>query len=117
MPQDNKKIPSIDVDAVSIYDKPNLRGTPERNLVLAILERAILDYVGNNEKEVRRAEAWLFTTNEDYDENQIEDFSFEWVCHQLDLEPKKIAKIIRDMPKRGKSRVAPWYNDDYSAAA
>ena len=50
----------LDVDANETFGEPNLTGTPERNLLLAILERAILDFVGNNEKEVSLAEDWIF---------------------------------------------------------
>lgn len=116
------KLPRLSADSATLYEEPNLRGTPERNLILAILERAILDYVGNNEKEAKKAENWIFDSNDDdnknlSDENLTDDFSFEWVCQQLDLEPTRIARIIKEMPKRGNNRVAPWYFENYTVAA
>ncbi len=96
----------LEVDAGEILGEPNHTGTPERNLLLAILERAILDYVGNNEKDVSLAEDWIFG---DLEEERIEEFSFPWICHQLDLDTSRIAEIIRQMPKRGDRRIAPWY--------
>lgn len=112
-----------DIEALDILGIPNATGSPERRLILAILERAILDYVGNDAKEAEEAENWLFSDSGDCgnrDENDAEDvddslsevdlpFSFPWVCQQLDLDACGISEQIRAMPKRGKSRIAPWY--------
>jgi hypothetical protein len=81
--------------------------SPERRLLLAILERAILDYVGNDSREVAAAEDWLF--NEERLEKASDQFSFAWVCEQLDLDTFKVAHKIRSMPRRGSRKVAPWY--------
>jgi hypothetical protein len=83
-----------------------MTGTPERRLLLAILERAVLDFVGNDSREIEEAEAWLFG---DLDSPTNEQFSFPWVCEQLDLDMYKIASKIRSMPRRGNRKVAPWY--------
>ena len=102
----------LDSDAEETYGEPNRTGTPERNLLLAILERAILDFVGNDQKEMKLAENWIFG-DEGEDENS-EEFSFPWICHHLDLDRVKISEIIRSMPKRGSHRVAPWYFTKYA---
>ena len=96
----------IDSDAEETFGEPNRTGTPERNLILAILERAILDFVGNDEKEARLAEDWIFGHLKT---ETPEEFSFAWICHHLDLDKGKISGIIRAMPKRGDRRIAPWY--------
>lgn len=97
----------IDSDAIALFDVPNLTGTPERRLLLALLERAILDFVGNDEREVEDAERWIF---EDLDNTlPYDQFSFGWVCQQLDLQVAKTAETIRNMPKRGDRKIAPWY--------
>jgi hypothetical protein len=73
-----------------------------------MLERAILDYVGNDAKERDEANNWLF----DWSESDIDDpheFSFPWVCDYLGLDPSRIAATVKVMPKRGENRVAPWY--------
>ena len=85
---------------------PNRTGSPERNLILAILERAILDYTGNDEEQAKDAEMWLFGNEIDA---EPEEFTFPWVCSELDLDIKQIADKIRNMPRRGNSRVPPWY--------
>lgn len=95
-----------DEDGFEIYGEPNLTGTPERNLLMAVLERAIRDYVGNSRHEVKEAEEWIFKQRMDL---PYIEFSFAWVCHQLDLEPQRIADLIAAMPKRGERRTAPWY--------
>lgn len=96
---------TVDVDALELFEKPNLKGTPERNLLMAILERAILDFVGNDQREVTAAEEWIFGE----DDTEEDEFSFPWLCQQLDLDRSFVAETVRAMPKRGKRRVAPWY--------
>lgn len=102
---------SIDVEAAEFVDAPNERGTPERNLLMAVLERAILDFVGNDQKEIDDAEEWFFDGLEGgtYDSNSLNEFSFPWLCQQLDLDPVYVAETVKNMPKRGHRRVAPWY--------
>ncbi len=97
--------PGIDMDAFHLFASPNLTGTPERNLLLAVLERAILDFVGNEPKERERARQWIFG---DLDK-PAEAFTFPWVCAQLDLNHFNVAGKIKAMPRRGRRRVAPWY--------
>ncbi len=93
-------------DFYQVFGAPNMTGTPERRLLLAILERAILDYVGNDHREIQEAEEWLF--GESATEKNVQ-FSFGWLCEQLDLDPIKIAGHIKSMPRRGNRKVAPWY--------
>lgn len=97
-------------------DTPNLTGTPERRLLMAILERALLDYVGNDSREVEEAEEWIFSDGDDtkhvnYSSPELSSpsFSFPWLCSELDLDTDQIRAKIRGMPRRGKSRIAPWY--------
>lgn len=89
-----------------LFEPYNERGSPERLLLLAILERAILDFVGNDVREAEQANAWIFGEDE---EMSAEPFSFAWVCKELDLDSISVAKMIQAMPKRGSNRVAPWY--------
>jgi len=97
--------PVIDEDAFALFEEPNCTGTPERNLLMAILERAIRDYVGNSEQEASEARDWIF----ERPHVPFDEFSFGWICQQLDLVPEKIASVIEAMPKRGEHRTAPWY--------
>ncbi len=98
--------PSIAEDENSIFDAPNETGSPERRLLLAVLERAILDYVGNDAREIQEATAWIFGEAEGYNDRE---FSFSWICKELDLDTQSISKIIAEMPKRGNHKIAPWY--------
>lgn len=106
MEENTGGFPGVDREYYQVVGLPNMTGTPERRLLLAILERAILDYVGNDAKEVEEAEAWLFG---DLDAPKNEQFSFQWVCEQLDLDMYRISAKIRNMPRRGNRKVAPWY--------
>ncbi|WKZ57499.1 MAG: hypothetical protein QY326_02210 [Bdellovibrionota bacterium] len=94
------------IESESLFDAPNGTGTPERRLLLAVLERAILDFVGNDQREIEEAAEWLFS---DLEDPEYGEFSFAWICRELDLDYKKISQQIREMPKRGNSRIAPWY--------
>jgi hypothetical protein len=96
----------IDDESTGLFEGPNLTGTPERRLLLAVLERAILDYVGNEDREVEAAKEWLFG---DLDEQLHTEFSFPWVCRELDLDIATVVTKIRSMPRRGSNRIAPWY--------
>lgn len=97
---------TVDDDTTGLFDGPNLTGTPERRLLLAILERAILDYVGNEEREVEAAKQWIFG---DLDEHEATEFSFPWLVKELDLDLDMVVNKIRSMPRRGNQRIAPWY--------
>ena len=88
-----------------------VQGTPERNLLMATLERALLDYVGNNNKDKEEAKAWLFSKA---GVSQI--FSLEWICEQLDLDINMVKNTVRNMPMRGNKKMAPWYFPEYKAA-
>ncbi|MCB9029560.1 MAG: hypothetical protein H6619_00780 [Deltaproteobacteria bacterium] len=96
----------IDTDAYHLFDVPNRTGSPERNLCLAILERAMLDFTGNDKEQSVAAKEWIFG---DLSNPQYEPFSFPWVCLQLDLDLWKTVSLVKSLPKRGESRVAPWY--------
>lgn len=98
-------LPAIDPEALAQFESSQTIGTPERRLLLAILERAILDYVGNDPEEVQASESWLFCK----DSSISDQFTFPWICLYLDLDPVKTLKLIRQMPRRGKQRIAPWY--------
>lgn len=110
----SSSFPGVDRDFYNIVGLPNPTGSPERRLLLAILERAILDFVGNDSREVTEAEAWLFG---ELDNPSLAQFSFPWICEQLDLNMYHIADKIRAMPRRGTRRVAPWYFSKSIAAA
>lgn len=66
---------------------------PERNLLAAVLARAICDAFGSahcDRHEVRSARQWLF--------GQLtpkEPFSFAWVALHLDLEPFSLQECLR----------------------
>ena len=98
--------PLLDSSVNSLFDEPNYTGSPERMLLLAVLERAILDFVGNDPREALAAQEWIFSP---YCQDTSEPFSFPWVCRELDLSPEIVSGVIRAMPKRGNNRIAPWY--------
>ncbi len=66
---------------------------PERNLLAAVLARAICDAFGTAHCErhvVRSARQWLFGKM-----NAKKPFSFAWVCLHLDLDPISLQDCLR----------------------
>ncbi len=66
---------------------------PERNLLAAVLARAICDAFGTAHCErhiVRSARQWLFGKL-----NTTKPFSFAWVCLHLDLDPVALQHSLR----------------------
>lgn len=95
-------------ELVGDFELPSHVSSPEGKLMLAMLERAVLDFVGNDVRERDEATAWLF----DWSESDVDDpheFSFPWVCDYLGLDPYRISAVVKAMPKRGENRIAPWY--------
>ena len=64
--------------------------TPERNLLVALLHRALLDYFGSRRSDKDDARDWLFEESDERDA-----FSFSWVCSHLDLDRKEILTRIK----------------------
>jgi hypothetical protein len=66
---------------------------PERNLLAAVLARAICDAFGTAQCErhvVRSARQWLFGKL-----TPKKPFSFAWVCLHLDLDPISLQDCLR----------------------
>lgn len=101
---------SLGNDAMGAYEDAHQGGAPERRLLLAILERAILDFVGNEPREVESASDWFFgEQNGGGCDRPSLPFSFQWVCEGLDLDAQRVAAFVSALPKRGRRRIAPWY--------
>jgi len=66
---------------------------PERNLLAAVMARAICDAFGSAQCErhvVRSARQWIFAPLA-----PKEPFSFAWVATNLDLDPEDLQKSMR----------------------
>jgi hypothetical protein len=83
----------------------------EKRLLLAMLERAVLDFIGNEESEAKSAEEWIFS-----EESSDTPFTFKWLCQELDIDCVRVAQFISKLTKRGKNRLAPWFFTDPSLA-
>lgn len=80
------------------------RRFPERNLLVAMVERALLDYFGNQALEKAEAANWLFG-----DPKPDQPFSFHWVCGQLDLDAIGVADRLKHIKPRGDLRPQQWW--------
>lgn len=79
------------------YDADSI--TPEKSLIVAVIERAIFDYVGSHSEERREARSWLFDGRRDI-------FSFHWCLDELNLlgHKKYFRERILLLPTRGGPR-------------
>jgi hypothetical protein len=82
---------------MSVYELPgvcfvssSVAAVPERGLLIAILDRAVLDYFETPPGDSSDAEEWLFG-----DSDPTELFSFQWVCDLLKLDPEALRRRIR----------------------
>jgi hypothetical protein len=72
------------------YSKPV---TPEIELLVATLDRAVLDYYGTNTNVGREAAEWIFS-------DELSDdalFSFCGICDYLAIEPGKVRQCINNL--------------------
>jgi hypothetical protein len=72
---------------------PSRTVKPERNLLAAVLARAICDAFGSAQCDrhvVRSAKQWLFGSL-----TPTRAFSFAWVAHHLDLDPITLQQTLR----------------------
>ena len=72
--------------------------TPQKRLLVAILQRAIRDFIGidawgEGERIQEESESWLFDS--DTDENEM--FSFLYICQQLDFAPDRLRHEVRNL--------------------
>ena len=63
--------------------------TPERDLLIAVLDRAVLDYCGREGELHERAKEWIFGTQ---DEDNL--FSFDSICHYLSINPNALRNRV-----------------------
>ncbi len=76
-----------------VEENEKAESQPERNLLSAVLARAICDAFGTAHCErhvVRSARQWLFGKL-----TPTKSFSFAWVCHHLDLDPLQLQDTLR----------------------
>lgn len=69
------------------YIEPQ-EASPEKQLLYAVLSRAIRDYIGDEKLPKRCASHWLFFSK------KTDEFSFIWICRELDLGVKEIRNLI-----------------------
>jgi hypothetical protein len=67
--------------------------TPERELLIAILDRAVLDFSGREGELHDKAKEWIF--GEDEYENSV--FSFQAICEHLGLDSTALRGKILDL--------------------
>lgn len=83
-------------DLVSTKEFRNNRPlVPERELLVATLDRAVLDYYGTNGEISTEAYDWIFSDEEPAQENEV--FSFRWICDHLGVEPGEVRQRINNL--------------------
>lgn len=79
--------------------------TPERELLIAVLERTVLDYYSNNILVRAEAEEWLFGESDSADL-----FSLEWLSGHLSIAPGALRRRIMqlELQTNGPSQAHRW---------
>lgn len=86
--------------AQAIATKETARTKPqgaEYELLVATLDRAVLDFYSSRDDLRADADEWMFLESD-----PDEAFSFEWVCDHLGLNPRRLRDRIKELnfPKR-----------------
>jgi hypothetical protein len=84
------------------------RSSPERRLIMAVLERAARDYIGGSAMEYAEAEEWIFESDP---QDIYSPFTFEWCCDQLALKPERVREGIVNTKSLSRSGALPFYLD------
>ena len=66
---------------------------PEKELLLAVIDRAVLDYYGHSPTLQEEAQDWLFS-----DSDSAYEFSFTWICDYLQLDAFCVRQRITRLP-------------------
>lgn len=78
--------------------------TPERELLIAVLDRAVLDYCGREGELHERAREWIFGPQ---DEDNL--FSFSSICHYLSIDISALRARIKTLSiPKGVSQAHRW---------
>lgn len=70
---------------------------PEKKLLVAVLQRAVTDFVSGDEEVQQEAYNWLMMEgNGDNDSAEDEEFplTFDFICEALDFESESLRKAI-----------------------
>ena len=77
--------------------------TPERELLIAILDRAVLDFCGREGELHEKAKEWIFVDEieHSFNANELDSFSFSSICEYLGLNKQALRERILslDIPK------------------
>ena len=74
---------------------------PEEKLLWAVLERGILDYIGQtNPTDAYAHHRWRANANGWVNARCFDEYSFAWICEALDLDPDTIRKRIHKLARQ-----------------
>ncbi len=67
---------------------------PEKELLLAILDRSVMDYHSKNSRLSKAASEWLF---DEQDHCSTHAFSFNWICEYLSIDKQSLRGSITEL--------------------
>jgi hypothetical protein len=86
---------SIDNDSLFSIGYDPSYPEAERKLLVAILERAILDFIGTDRREMQEASYWFLNDDDSF-------LSFDWICTELSINKDTFIRKLSALPKREK---------------
>lgn len=88
------------------FSAESSNSSPERRLLVAMLRRALFDFVGDNLADRRAAREWIFEGG-----RVSEHFSFEWICLHLDIDSGLVKERLSSMKPGSVKASAHWFNE------
>jgi hypothetical protein len=77
-----------------------LHDFPEKRLLTAVLKRALYDLSGKDRLHSSMAAKWFFDAS-----RNVCEFSFPWICEQLELNIEELLDDIRNIMRLGREAV------------
>lgn len=96
---------SISIVSVDYDSSSEDKCSPEKRLLLAVLEQAIRDCLEKDVAYAKQAQWWIF---EDKDGDFHWPFSFTWVCRYLDIDPEEVQSRVRYFLDHGVPQEIQW---------
>ena len=87
---------------------------PEERLLLAVLERAIRDYIGGSAEDKADATEWLYTPvplMQADGSRYLEPFSFPWLCQFLELDRNEMLEKLEAAVRQSRDGSLPFFLD------
>ena len=96
---------TVIIIAPELFSPPDDKLTPEKRLLLAVLEQAIRDVLDRDKPYGKQAARWFF---EDWGGDYNLPFSLSWICRHLDVDMHLVQQRVQEFIEQGIPREMAW---------